>query len=478
MKPTSSDYNEGDFPLVNGHDAGNGIVRHPAIPMAANSPQCSPDMSIINRTQMEAPPFPVELLGLTSDWVRVAAASRSAPIDFVALGLITTVAGLLGPSMQVSPWEDWKEPSILWGCLVGAPSTNKSPAIDPLRAAVKDLERHAADATPSSKRRILISDVTTEKAAQLLAANPSGLICIRDELSALLGGFGRYGSSGADRAFWIESFGGRHHVVDRVKHEEPINIAYCGISVLGGIQPDRLASLLFAGDDDGLASRFIYAWPAAPRRLRPMAVLDSGLITNAFRRLYEIGLGREGEQTARVIMLESFAADEFGAWYEREKHDAWTTGLLSSALGKLEGIMLRISLVIEFLTWAVERRNEPAPNAISAHSVNAAIAIVEGWIRPTLQRVFAEASLAKVQRDAMTIARWLLKDRFDLINSRELRRTAGFPGPKDAKDLDAALDVLVDADWLMPQPSREGGSGRQRKDHRVNRLVYEWIDCQ
>jgi hypothetical protein len=44
-----------------------------------------------------------------------------------------------------------------------------------------------------------------------------------------------------------------------------------------------------------------------------------------------------------------------------------------------------------------------------------------------------------------------------VINARELRRQAGFPGPKGAKELDAALELLVDAGWLARNPG-EGGS--------------------
>ena len=436
-----------------------------------------PDMSIINRNQLAAPPFPIELLGPAQDWVRAAAAARNAPVDFVALGLIATAAGLLGPSIQVSPWGDWKERSILWACLIGAPSSNKSPAIDPLRDALRSVEQQMSTMSASGgskKSRILISDVTTEKAGQLLADNPHGLICIRDELSGLLGGFGRYGSSGADRAFWIEAYGGRRHVVDRVKHEEPIDIPYCGISLVGGIQPDRLGSLLFAGDDDGLASRFLYAWPPQSPRRRTSIVPDAKMLADVFRRLREVSLSHGDEPQDLIIMLEPLAVDEFGAWYEREEHDAWATGLLASAYGKLHGIMLRLALVIEFLTWAFERGNEPAPSTISTDSVMAAIAIVEQWVRPTLRRVFAEASLPKAYQDARIVGLWLLQQRLDYVNSRRIRRAAGFPGPKEPKELDAALEVLVDWEWLVLEPARDGHTpGRLRKDYRVNVLIYE-----
>jgi hypothetical protein len=48
------------------------------------------------------------------------------------------------------------------------------------------------------------------------------------------------------------------------------------------------------------------------------------------------------------------------------------------------------------------------------------------------------------------------------------------PGPKDSKELDAAIEILVDARWISPNASREGErSGRSRKDFVVNPRVYE-----
>ena len=78
--------------------------------------------------------------------------------------------------------------------------------------------------------------------------------------------------------------------------------------------------------------------------------------------------------------------------------------------------------------------------------------------------------MPQAQLDAMTIARWLLKERRECINARDLRRLAGFPGPKDATKLDAALEILVDARWLKQVPNDR--PGRPRKDFEVNQAVY------
>ena len=58
---------------------------------------------------------------------------------------------------------------------------------------------------------------------------------------------------------------------------------------------------------------------------------------------------------------------------------------------------------------------------MSLLSVMSAIRIIEEWVRPNLERVFAEASMPKAQRDAMTVGRWLMKTKpDDIVNAREL----------------------------------------------------------
>ena len=203
------------------------------------SDAAKPDMSIVRRNRIAAPPFPIDVFGPAQDWVRTTAESKSAPVDYVALGLLVVTAGMIGPKRRVSPWDGWDEPSILWGALVGEPSSLKSPPIDPMRDAVRAIEaginadwagrqaeyetdKQVAEArraawenavkmavkdrkevppmppeanlpkTPT-KDRIWIVDVTAEQVARTLGENPSGLVCFRDEIAGLLGGFDKYG---------------------------------------------------------------------------------------------------------------------------------------------------------------------------------------------------------------------------------------------------------------------------------------------
>ena len=330
---------------------------------------------------------------------------------------------------------------------------------------------------PIAPRRLWIVDATTEKVARILGMNPDGLICFRDELSGLLGSFDKYGGSGGDRAFWLEAYGGRSYRYDRVSLTEPVDIPFCAVSLLGGLQPDRLNSMILSGDDDGLAARPLYAWPNPVRPRRPEKKPDNASMLAALRRLSRLTFDDDPVEKSvrvRIIPLTADAADEFSAWWQKTQWDAKidVTGRIAGAIGKLDGIALRIAQVLEFLTWAWGQSNEPEPAQVSLLSIIKAIRIIEEWVRPNLERVFAEASMPKAQRDAMTVGRWLLKTKPDsIVNARELRRQPGFPGPKDAKELDEALQILVDARWLEPVP--EERPGRPRKGYAINPAVFE-----
>ena len=294
-------------------------------------PWLEPDMSVVDGGRRAAPALPIRVFGAWVQWIEAHAEGRSAPVDYVALGLLASASTLIGNSRWVSPWSEWKEPPSLWIALVGNPSSGKSPALDAsidllrkleaemaddfssvvrqyqrdkeeakvlkeawqseVKDAVKskkpppNMPERAEDPIPPSRPRLYVSDTTVEALGKLLAAHPRGLLFQRDELAGWLGSFDRYGGFGSDRAFWVEAYGGRSFVIDRVKHDnDPIRIPNLSIAVIGGIQPDRLSTLLMKGDDDGLASRFMMSWPQPRKPVRPSLVADDGAALSAFRR--------------------------------------------------------------------------------------------------------------------------------------------------------------------------------------------------
>lgn len=287
-----------------------------------------PDPRLLRPSLPPAPALPFrDVLGpRLAQWVADAAEAKGAPVDYVFGALLAVAGATIGNARWASVWQGWAEPPIIWTMCVGLPSAGKSPAIDaalqPLRKEERRLREAAqaeraqwaekadlarleesawkeaakaaikegkpppnrpagcdAGATPHIPR-LVVNDGTIERLGWILAKQPRGTLQMRDELAGWLEGMQRYSGGGSDRPFWLEAFGGRGYTVERMGRE-PLTIDRLSIGVLGGIQPDRLKSLLFKSDDDGLLARFLPIWPEPAPLRRPQAWADEALIEAA-----------------------------------------------------------------------------------------------------------------------------------------------------------------------------------------------------
>src|SRR5262249_50060623 len=114
-------------------------------------------------------------------------------------------------------------------------------------------------------RRVVCSDTTIEKLAEILEDNPRGTLVARDELAGWLGSFSRYKGKqgGTDLPNWLEMYRAGTVIVDRKTAERrTLFISRAAVSITGGIQPGVLARALTPEFlDAGLAARLLMALP-------------------------------------------------------------------------------------------------------------------------------------------------------------------------------------------------------------------------
>ncbi len=480
------------------------------------------DMSVLSAGRRAAPSMPPELFGDMWPLLQDLAEAAGAPVDYVGMSLLAIGASLIGAKRWVKPYDvgPWKEPAILWCALIGDPSRGKSPVIDILkeplkalevehagahqralmehegsverakaeRAAWQDMVKAAASdklATPPlpdaavvpnapERRRLYVMDATPEALGTILAGNPAGTLSLRDELSAWFVSFDRYNPGG--RPFFLEAYGGRSYIVDRKSREGSIQIDHFSVSILGGIQPAKLADCLFDAPDDGLASRFLWTWPESLPYNPPSAPADMAALANLYRRLdgLQWGLGEEGKDVlvtlpldpaAKAMLVEWIRANEAGM----EDHSALYQGLV----GKMRGGVLRLALVAEMLGWAWRGGTEP--KCVSKQTLVHALDFVDEYVKPMALRVFGDAALPPVDRNAAVLARYIRKAKLSRINARELKNSPHkqfLPGMRQKETLNDALDLLVDAGLLKEAPSRDGDRpGQPRRDYLVNPVL-------
>ena len=481
----------------------------------------APDMAVMYGNRTSAPSLPLDIFGDWSTWISQTAEGKAAPVDYVAVSLLAASASLIGNARTVSPWAGWSEPCILWAALIGPPSNNKSPALDPITKVLTSMEadfardytttlREWQTQTEAAKQReatwqdalakavkagndipikpdnamapekparprLKVSDITPEELCNVLSGCPKGVLQVRDELSGWLLDMDKYGGGG-ERPIYLQAYGGRSHTVDRKSLPQPLIIPRMSVSVMGGIQPDKLASCIMAGDDDGLSARFLYCWPDKVPFQRPRLLADDASATQALRRLMGLSLvykDPEGWEPA-CIPLHPDSANEMEAWCKSNQTASESaSGKLASHYGKLPGIVLRLSLVLEYLWWAV-RADLPEPREVSVRALAAAIALVDEYFVPMAVRAFSDAALPQERRLASSLARHIVTNKLCRINARDLYKDGKVSGLVDRAAVDIATQYLIESNWITPAPSRNGvGSGRQRKDFDVNPKVFE-----
>ena len=485
-----------------------------------------PDLEVLQLRRRPPPAFPIEVFDEPwGEWINQAREAAACPPDYVAMPLLALASVLLGNARWPEASMGWSEPPFLWVASIGDSGSGKSPGSDALlRDVLPELERRMVGDYPDRLQqwraaqehdqaheerwksevrdaqnrntapplpprptagpepespRLRQNDITIEKVASMLChAAPKGLLIVRDELYGWISGMGSYNQAGP--SFWLESYGGRPYRVERQKLAEPIVVPRLGVAVFGGTQPDKIAALM-SGPDDGLLARFLWSWPNQVefdlgRRAPGIAWATEALDK---LRILELLLDAGDANQARPILvpLEPPAVEamrEFGR--QMQTRQAFAGGRMRSALGKARGHALRLSIVLELLWWCARETIQGPPTRISLRAFTAATQLMRDYFVPMAERVYGDAAVTHIERNASTIAAWIARDRPDEVYVRQLQREVRLPGLRAAHDIRAACDFLVEADWLEPPPKTEFGQPRARVAYAINPALWRRLD--
>jgi hypothetical protein len=308
------------------------------------------------------PPFPIEVLSpKLQTFVAASAKSMGADPSAVAMATLAAVSGAINAETSVRLGAGWSESPIIWALLVGPPSSLKSPIIAkttcPLRSIDherrKDWERLVQQkqnskkaALPPRPLRCVINDVTSEKVAEILSRGPSGSLMVHDELAGWIDSFERY--NGSSRAFFLQAWNGGPFTKDRVGKgkndlDAEIFVENLALSILGGIQPDRLAKLKDL-TDDGLLQRFVTVL------MKSADLPDTSTPVAAAAADYEQLIRSIDAAPAQQFKFDQDACqvrdDVLSRLHDLEKVDGFPAPLLA-AIGKLKGYFGRLCLTLQ-----------------------------------------------------------------------------------------------------------------------------------
>lgn len=443
------------------------------------------------------PAFPVDTLPkLFRDFIIEANKSFNTPIDYIASALLTLSSGLIGNSKEIELKKDWKEPAILYTALVGQPGMNKSTPIRKCLEILSNLDdetnknypeiqeryrlelekfkidmkqwRKEQENNPSEapqapslpqrpfQRRTWTSDATVEALAKKLEENPKGIMYIADELDSWFARHDEYKKSSSDRAFWLNSWNGSSHNVDR-KSSGSISINNLNINVLGSIQPDKLR-FRDKKMDDGMFDRIIFVFsnnfgsPLLSSNSIPEDIANNVNKCFSFLHCYEYSERRT------IIHISDEAFKIFQEYYESTNAAIFNSEYDSSLIGfykKSITYVGRLALILHCLESECEKIQRncklmdstiPTPSyplTVQPETMKNAVILAQYFLSHSL---YIKKMLSKSEKSskAENLLEWLETKNNYKITPREVKNynTTKFESSYDAEK---ALDLLVKA---------------------------------
>jgi len=481
------------------------------------------------------PKFEPELLpSVLSVRAQEIAKSTQAPIDFVAVGFLVALSSIVARHIAIRPKasDNWTVVPNLWGLIVGRPSAKKSPALKAALAPLDRLEDTAGESheaellefqyrqqlhshqvkashseiqkllksskdedkstagdriremtegepqEPSSKRYIA-NDTTVEKLGELLRDNPSVLVC-RDELQGFFASLERHGQESA-RSFYLEAWDGdRPFKVDRISRGS-IRIPRVCVSVLGGIQPGPMGSLMReiqrnSRSNDGLLQRFqVAVWPDLSKRFE---LIDSEPDKDIWRQTIELFEGlsdlqpetfgaEQSDGEIPYLRFDDEAQKIFSAWlldHENRLRNDELPECLEAHFGKYPSLVPSIALILHL----AERRNGP----VGFDSTAKAIAWAK-YLEAHAKRLYAPLTGADFV-SAKALARKLKSKALPLrFKHRDVYRKgwAYLSTPDEAR---VAIEILEDHEWIQSEHhDHVATGGRPSTSYKINPLIWE-----
>jgi hypothetical protein len=432
-------------------------------------------------------------------WVKDEAERKGVDLGVMAVPAVVVCAAAIPAQFRLQVKQEdtgHKTCAVLWGAIVGGPGSRKSPVLAAAKAPIQSVEENWAkrnrraqeeyekqlaaykrslkegrdepEPLPPRKLRKIVMDTTVESLGVVLAANPAGLLCFRDELAQWAGNMDAYRAGkpvSRDQGFWLEAKDGDPYVVDRIARGTlPIEVN--AVHVLGGIQPDVIRRVAPEWGSNGLMQRFLIVIAKVAR-----TAIDRKPNTEAVSTIRTaIGLLMDLERSPFLAVYRfSPEADEW-----RRKILAFASGLMSQQdtplplrgwLEKLEGEWARLCLVFHFIEWATGSHVELfPPELISVETALRAARFLIEFQYPH-QKAFYR-SVAGLGGEAESDARWIaghiLSHCLTEIDERTIDRACPrLRGPtKRAARLEATR-ILEAAGWLRPL-------GRHRSEGHVN----------
>lgn len=393
--------------------------------------------------------------------------------DLIAIPLIVALAAALGRRASILPKRNspWQVVPNLWGLIVAISGFLKSPCIKRAIGPFIELQRSAMR-TPGSLLRYYSNDATLPKLLELLVHNPAGILLLRDEISGLFAML-RRSDREEERQFYIEGWAGDSpFTMDRIQRGT-IHVPHLCISVLGGIQPDRLRAFIAESSNmgtlgDGFIQRFqCSVWPDQPSEYRYIDEPRDNEVDLQIDSIFHRIAAMPAEDPAE-FHFDPDAQLVFADWFERLEIRVRTEKMpevLREHLSKYRSLMPSLALILH-----VVEEDDP-PVEIPMHRASRAIQLCE-YFESHANRVYSGV-IGSVNPGAELLALRIkegkLGSRFTIRELSE-KDWSNLNTPDKAR---AAVKTLEDAGWVRPVPREQNRAGRPSQAYDANPRIAE-----
>lgn len=363
------------------------------------------------------------------------------PRDFSVCAMLTATATILGGKITLSADNHINCPAV-WIMLVAPSGIGKSDPVsimtEPIArkdaAYAREYAQAVADWTANKKqgaepqeKQIILDNYTPESIGKYLLAGADSLLIATDEIKAFFADFGKYTHGrGGEEDRYLSLIDQRLYKVLR-KHDAAIVVPHPCISLIGGIQPARLSSII-TGErlHSGLFQRLLVCAPDILHfpEVTPRVDYDfRGEWSKQCEWLFAM------PPTAMQISPEAYAAYDYRKISNSQRADKLHTAAREkranaekaddrvSMIRKQNMHILRLAMIVHYLGKDVGKADDAGREVITGADMLAAIRLMKVFERDwkkTYKKISAQLTERRQYRPAVLTEAACIKRLFQL----------------------------------------------------------------
>jgi hypothetical protein len=255
--------------------------------------------------------------------------------------------------------------------------------------------------------KVVVHDAALATLTRSVAARPPGVLLWRDEPTPWLSALARETRYDRPRGPFIDAWSAADNLP---------------VSVLCSLHPDGLVEAL-EGTPDGLAARFLFAWPSPPAQ-RGLSADAPPREDEAVTMLHRLAGTVGTAEKPLVLAFEEDAVKAFDRFLVGLCDEIrCVEGLQAGWLGRGRGTIPRLAAAFTLLAWS-ERPGDRLARAIGREQLQAATRLWQDYFRPHARAVFDRGAPTTQDRQTRRVVHWLRRRKAREVSREDIRRSA------------------------------------------------------